>query len=190
MRLKRYIIEQDRDPAEVLKVLKKFCKPYLKEVGIKDLLFPMRGMAGVRADFKRHMTRKNRISRFIPKEMHKAFDDLNKKIFGWRVRSEGLFTGSADTADIFGVTYFVAPAGKYRYVLLEGKEDVNELYRLYDKLGGMPLDDAIGFYKVFLKRYDTKGLKQALKSGRSFECIFECDSYYTIGNRLYWDMIL
>ena len=137
MRLKQYITEATLNK-KFIDYLDKNCQPFLKEFGlnyaVKDEFicrgFKKRAVKG----FNIIKVRKNRKPRYVPIELHNFLDNLGKELFGWKVRSEGVFTGSQTVAarytqNIHGISIFI-PIGNYKYIY---KIKIGDIYSLYDK---------------------------------------------------------
>jgi hypothetical protein len=200
MRLQQYITESTELTPENWEELKsainKDCKPFIKEIkGANNLL--LRGVKpyDVPMVFKTKTVRKDRKPRLVDKELHKRIGKLSKKLFGWNIREEGIFTTiSFSVARHWGQPIIVFPIGKFKYVW---SDDVKDLYYGYDTYN--PIYDYFGdeikdhvvqsneevwknIIEPAVKGYHTTNLKQYLNSSINniSECIINCDKYYII----------
>ena len=175
------------------------CKKYIKETGgLKGFVY--RGFTdishstGVNDILLKHKVRKDRKPRFIPPSISDFISDWSKKKIGWDIRREGLFTGSKKTSQIFSEgsqpPRAVFPIGDFKYVIMTKGQDLKDLYGIYDDatFAYFPFDDEeynsetqkqlIGLLKQYKK---NKGMVRAvMNAGLSWECIINCDEYYTI----------
>ncbi|MFW6046287.1 MAG: hypothetical protein ACOCP4_00590 [Candidatus Woesearchaeota archaeon] len=114
-----YLNEQDieEEIERVKSTLRKRSVPFLKEF---DAPIYRGYKKGINDFMVRKTTRKDRKPRFIPKEIHEGLDDILKKLYGWKPRSNGVFTGDEHLAAKFGQgiskTYMFFPIGKYEYI--------------------------------------------------------------------------
>lgn len=182
MKFYKYINEQSEEEIERVKeTLKKRCMPFLKEFDAPIYRGYNKGISGL---MSRKVTRKDRVPRFIPKEVHEELDDLLESMYGWRPRSNGVFTADKRGAGNFGTRYAFFPVGKYQYIWTER---IIELYRLYDVLtfsnsGSVEFEDAKKELIEFIKSgiYHTSRLNKMVKNKRIYEAIFNCESYYLV----------
>jgi len=73
--------------------------------------------------------RKNRKPLDTPLDVHKEFDKIFKKHFGWQCRSEGLLvSGDKQVAGSYGRPFQIFPIGKFRFVW---SKQVHDLYGRY-----------------------------------------------------------
>jgi len=116
-------------------ILTKDCMPFLKELkksnSFKDKFF-YRGYRGkLQYDIEKRKSRIGRRPSDTPENVSKFVDKEFLKKFGWKVRSEGIFTtGSKGAASGYGVEIIFFPIGKYKYIWSE------EVTDLYNFLGG------------------------------------------------------
>jgi hypothetical protein len=200
MRLRQYITESTNLTPENWEKLKnainKDCKPFIKEIkGAKNLLLRGVNASDYPSFYKVKNVRKDRKPRMVDKELHKKLGELSKKLYGWNIREEGVFTTiSYDTAKHWGQPVIVFPIGKFKYVWLDDVEDLYHGYDTWDSLKDT-YTDAYKKYvddgneslweeyiKPSVERYMTTNLKQYLNSSiyNTSECIINCDKYYSI----------
>ena len=127
-------------------------------------------------------SRQDRRPRFIDKELHKILSKLSKKLFGWDIRTQGVFTGSVDKALNFGSPAVFIPLTNYKYVY--NATSVDEIYRIYDmyhlydaKTREVRLKD---LKEMYATDYKTKGLNKFVKMESPFEAIFKCKYYLLV----------
>jgi len=116
MRLIRHLNEdtwfEEKDKA--IAMIKEDCKPVLKEIKkAKKLIW--RGAKIQNSLITRRRTRMNRRPLNTEIEIHKILDQLFKKKFGWRARSQSITgTSNMDSALMFGDRpYLLFPIGEY-----------------------------------------------------------------------------
>ncbi len=212
MKFQKYL-KENTDFDALYDYIKKNCKPFLKEFGKKYLerKFIYRGMQIDTAGFVIKNVRKDRKPRVVDKESHKFLSEIGKKIFGWDIRKEGVFTGGLYTADNYGILNIFIPIGKYKYVYVK---DVQSIYGYYDSLGyafdasklwnhdrknaywldrpderkEVDKEDEkdIDHWKKkiedeYKNKYKTKGLSSIINT-LDYESIFKCDNYIAIKN--------
>ena len=141
-RLKQYILYEKRNVDFVWEALLKDCKPFLKELK-KSMSstgsFFYRGYNNFNGDiygFQKKKSRMNRRPRDTPLEVHRKIDNKFYDMFGWHVRSEGIFvTSGLKFAKSYGTSTMFFPIGKYKYVWSPKIED------LYDGFGSESLEN-------------------------------------------------
>jgi len=189
MKFYNYLNEKDYSDEhleEIKETLQKRCMPFLKEFDASIYRGYQKGLGN--RMIARKAARKDRIPRFIPIEVHKELDDLLESMYGWRPRSNGVFTADKTSAGHFGMgiqnTFMFFPAGKYQYIWTA---QISELYKYYDDLTkenpATPeyediKDNLINFIKSGI--YNTNRLKKIVKNDIPYEAIFNCESYYLV----------
>ena len=125
-RLKQYIIEgKEKD---IILKLKRDCKPFLDQLHDR---FLYRGTGKPVIDIRKYKPRKNRRPRDISILVHTIFDKLFKEKFGWKARSEGVFTtGDQVLASRYGKDTLFFPIGQFKYLWSPKVDD------LYAKIPG------------------------------------------------------
>ena len=187
-RLKQYInkksiIYDDKYTDSIFKLIRKDCKPYLKMIKpYKEVFY--RGTDQGNVPFLKRNTRTDRYPLTMNVNIHKILDKVFSKHFGWKVRSEGVFTsGDEEGAEGYGDVYLFFPIGKFDYVFSPGLDDLfmeirhivgEDNYRSKTKFDVIEqkLDDYIEEYYV-----QNKDLKYAFDCG---EVVFNCKSYYLV----------
>lgn len=128
MKLKQYLTEGK--PVEILDAdiepfLKKNCKPILnlyKSVNNKFLWRGIRGMGHVRTGILN--VRQNRQSMNTNADVHRILNKLTKEMFGWKMRSEGLFTTTSKFEAIrYNAPYMIFPIGNFKFLYHPGWYD-------------------------------------------------------------------
>jgi len=178
---------------EALKAdLDKKCKPYIKELkGAKSLL--IRGVAQPKVP--QFMTirsvRKDRNPRLIDTKLHMKLGKLSKELFGWNIRSEGLFTTKSEIdVRMWGKPVIIFPIGNFKYVW---KDDVTELYKQYDSWN--PFGDNENIFELDIepeiRGYHTDNLNKYLRMPAKItsECIINCNTYYSINMKWYQTLL-
>jgi len=202
MKLRKYLTE-DEDIYKVRLLLERDCKPFLKDFK-KSRIIVYRGYnreldSGIDPfDILKKKVRKNRKPRLVGDDLHKRLGKLSKKLFGWNVRAEGLFTTCSDElARRYGVTSAVFPIGKFECVWIN---DVSLLYKSYDHYAGSSnikntgkhflrgeLEEVIEeveevweeIKEIYENDYVKNQLLKALKK-EADEIIFKCNEYYLV----------
>jgi len=184
-------------------------RPFMNEFGDKyeNDAFIWRGHKSVFKNFTAKERRKDRNPRFVRHDLHIFLNKISRKLFGWDLRTEGIFAGHLLTAAVFGTPYIFVPLGKYRYVWADEKTK-DRVYRLYDQYsmihdvirqehvdlsdpkeqegwekGGLPYPTEIKeeLESLYKNNYKIGNLSNYLKgSGDEFEAIFDCDKYLLI----------
>jgi len=107
MRLQRYILNEimyGKDIDTLFNVIANKCKPFLKEFGDTYRTASMasnfiyRGMSSKSDTFTVEKALKNRRPRYVDDRLHSFMNDLGKNLFGWNIRTEGVFTGDYSKA--------------------------------------------------------------------------------------------
>jgi len=211
-RLQQYINEttlSDRAKGQLSDYIANNCKPFLKEFG-KDYIrnnFIYRGLKGQNIKtFRVLKPRTDRLPRFINKDLHTFINKMGKKLFGWNIRSDGVFTGDHMKANIYGQKTIFIPSGNYKYVWIKDTDDIYDLYDRYTyhtehlkniedftmKSGNTEIaksdtKDALTFLDnfkleikdIYSKDYKTSGLKPN-STKYNFEAIFKCKEYIVV----------
>lgn len=206
MRLVRHINEQppvekftDLQLAELLDVVQKECKPWIKEIGKFNITkIPNPVYRGVKQNIQVYSIKKgarssDRVPKYTQKEVFEIFDKAFADRFGWWVRSKGVFTASEGVAYSYGNTYIFFPMGRYRYVWSAKYQKVwHNLTHpatwdmMSDVQRELHLDDQEQEAEDAVRYYKDKGIRGAMANeGVAFEAIFECKKYLLINHRAY-----
>jgi hypothetical protein len=127
---------------DIISLLDKNCKPFLKEMKAgKNFLLRLSPKYAVKMDIIVSTIRKNRKPTDTPIHIHNEMDDMLKNKFGWKPRSEGLFTwiskrkGSKDKFWIHNLNRarLVFPVGAYKYVYSPTIRDVYNVYERFQE---------------------------------------------------------
>lgn len=165
------------------KMIEKNCGPYLVEVRkAKDFLW--RGVRKVeKDDFIKKSVKGNREPRFIEKDLHTWLDGKLKSMFGWKPRSEGVFTGGYVVARNYGNRVrMVFPIGKFKYIVM-GYKNLIKLYDEYDRYDNvLDKEDVRDKIEEIIKEYSSVGLHKYLNEDE-YECIVNCKEYYSVHER-------
>jgi hypothetical protein len=185
MRLSNYLTEDEQARQKMVDMIKRDCQPFL------NVMAPI---LGTDKGFVRRTSRNVPfITKLIPRTDRKptdtdletslAFDDAFMDKFGWKGRSEGVFTYPADLKTIkFNFNLFY-PIGEFKYIWSPKVRD------LYLSISGYsePEDEVNKFINTYigkdlLKVFETSG--QSVKN----EVMFKCKAYYLI-NMKYKDLL-
>ncbi len=122
MRLKTFIVKEGISDKlqriNIEKIVKK-CSQYFEEFGsaTQNGYFFWRGTYSCPNKICKIIPRKNRKPTDTNIQVHEMVDDLFYEKFGWKPRSEGVFTSpDINIADGYGKTYIFLPANGYKYV--------------------------------------------------------------------------
>jgi len=141
MRLNKYLTEAKYDDKYIaqkviMPMLIKDCKPFLREFlksqRTSGFRWFWRGTDKQITEIGQVKTRKNRKPKDTPQKTHELLDTMFFRKFGWKVRSEGVFTNpQPGTVMPYGAyAYVFIPIGKYRYVWSSTVEDLfSQMYR-------------------------------------------------------------
>lgn len=148
--------------------------------------------------------RLNRTPKDTPLDVHEYFDEEFKKKFGWKARSQGVFTSSSPEAfDTFGkYTYVFYPCNGYKYIWSSEVTDMTEyldrmelIYAPHQKW----IENSLWYDKEYREKITKKMMnsytdKNLTKSSwSSTEVMFYCpNGYYMVDGdffREYYDDI-
>lgn len=204
MRLQTYINEalSEFGARKLKDYIDKNCQPFLKEFGVRyaHMTFIYRGLKT--KNVKTYMKLKvhtDRKPRLVDPELHTYLNKIGKEIFGWNIRTEGVFTGGGAVAKSYGEVGIFIPIGKYKYVYVK---DAYKIYGLYDQFDYLNdknepyyeaekgkansiLDD---IYDVYKNDYKTSGLVNDMNNNQ-FEAIFKCKDYIMINSTHAVDLV-
>jgi len=173
MRFKQYINESKEVPWEDIK---RSCKPYLKEVyKAKNMLY--RYIWKMDEFWIRKKVRTNRKPKDTPKVYHEFVDDMLKKRFGWKPRSEGLFVWGKAHGRNLGLGSIVFPIGKFKFVW---NPEVLDLFNTIniDVVRGVSEEEIRRTLINLIPGYTNEGFMSALKQHN--EIIIGCKEYYAV----------
>ena len=192
----------ERTKGQLKDYIEKNCQPFLKEFGVRyaHMFFIYRGMKTRNPkQFAIIKPRTDRKPRLIDIELHKYLNKIGKELFGWNVRTEGVFTGSGQVAKQYGDVNIFIPCGKYKYIYNPKVWKIYGLYDHYDYLNDKDapyysdekdkrrilLNDIYGLYK---KDYKASGLVNDLNRDQ-FEAIFKCKEYLLINTDYVMELV-
>lgn len=176
-RLNKYIKEEVKDQNwyldKFVPLIQKDCKEFLKEIrGAKGMLSRIEGAKG--EPILKRTVRSDRRPLDSKLERHEWFDDYFLKKFGWRARSNVLFTWGRRFNIISLHDWLVFPVDKYKIVW---NDDIVDLYDM-----GFSKDDWIGV----AQNYTDKHLKKAVTS--EVEVMLNAKEVYMVRGYLIWDI--
>ncbi len=184
MKFETYV--NSKQAQEIINIINTQAKPFLKEFSnpLKQGKFIYRGLTF--SNFpgaKQYMikkTRKNRKPRYIRQDVHEYLSKISKELFGWDIRTKGVFTASKFLAEGYGNLSVFIPLGKYKYVYSTGFMLAYEYYIDKEKNTEFTDQDKQELYDIFYKYYHTSKLQKKLLLGSSFEAIFQCKNHLLI----------
>lgn len=166
-------------PEDIAKTLRKDCSPCLRDVDYKryPLYRGIKAKHATRQDPLKLITpRKDRAPKDIPIEIHKILDKIFKELYGWKVRSEGIFcTGEISTAEEYGVPNVIFPIGKYKFLY-----SINDnLWDIYDYLRSEIgiIEGFPGGHNYYIDNYPKEVLKEKWEKVRE-----DIKKYYSSDN--------
>jgi len=209
MRIKDYLLEKswgaettpakveihDEDIESIQKIidtLKSKCSKYYNEVKKNGHVF-FRGTYKV--DWREPITaitpRTDRRPKDTSKVLHNLIDDMLEKKFGWRPRSEGVFTTShRGMVTSYGNQFSVWPIGDFKFVWSDETRDLFNWLRHTLKLSDSDMKNPT---KVLKSTQDSKNMDKIKKLINSFqdinmtsawksgnEVVFKCKQYYLV----------
>ena len=122
-----YTEDQLFDAKEVSKLIKSKCKEFIRD-SEGNILW--RGYKSSAGSWYTGNVRGDRQPKDTPYEIHEALDEEFEDQFGWRCRSESIFTtGNKGMAQGYGPAYSVWPEDGYKFVW---SEDISDLYQELD----------------------------------------------------------
>ena len=211
MRLKGYLTEGK----DVTGMLIRDCKPFIKATSTfftRSYTNDSDPLKLGALDIVKVKPRTNRIPKDTPLYLHKILDNWFKQKFGWKARSEGVFT-TPGNSDFYGeaVNLFF-PIGPFKFIT---STSVRDLYNTLDniltrmdseeknritkrsswsdlkdltKKDHYPLLDKL--FRDFITKYgksyigkDLKGSSMKWEDSES-EFVFKCKEYYLIGENV------
>jgi hypothetical protein len=137
--------------------------------------------------------RKDRYPRDTPDLWHNLLDEEFKRKFGWRVRSEGIFTNTnLESTRFFGYGMIFIPIGKYKYVYSPyiSDFDYNDLednycgyYEVIDYDDKDTYEEGLKVVKEFINnnKYTNKNIDKIIPN-KKIEVIFKCNKFILIPN--------
>jgi hypothetical protein len=147
MKFYSYLNEDDDiSSSHIKELLEKDCKPILKLINDKRIYFVREtDRFSSHSTIQKVQVRTDRKPTDTPLELHKIIDNEFKRLFGWKVRSEGVFCWSRKLSRIDTSTdspsdrACVFPIGNFKIVFayvdfFEGRDLFNYMARLYDRM--------------------------------------------------------
>jgi len=184
MRFKQYLNEKELSKEEILALIEKGCKPFLRDwrkLKIDKFLLSGRDDNDF---FAKKQVRKDRKPMDTPLHSHKLMDDWFHEKFGVRSRSNAVFCSfNKEIASFYGYAFLIFPIGNYKAV---SSKTIGDLYSLI-------YADASAIRK---KKYSEEELQQeiikAMGKGQytnklSYhmnEIMVTCKEYYMVGYSL------
>jgi hypothetical protein len=207
MLLQELAANDTKDPEDILKILRRDCKPFLS-AGLSHPFYRglPRAFAGkqnpivtLEYDLKEvHLIKMTRQHDRKPTgtnpAVHELFDTLFNSKFGWKARSSGVFaTADWAQADGYGVPFAFFPIGNFHSLW---SAEVYDLFAALPRgletmiVHGSSKEKVEG--KIRLRHYfDTLDYQaDNLKGtdGVNREVMFDCDSYYLVEAHGKWDV--
>ena len=194
MRLKQFITEELNigDPQDIIDILRKDCSDYIKYKPNNAYIY--RGARLPRNTLiEKKIPRTNRKPKDTPEEVHEYLNKEFKKVFGWNVRSEGVFcTSNYEETYNYGNPYSMFPSNGFK-VIYSGV--VNDLLLYLENIAHVIIQSN-GFsstwharenweekiksinIKELYKQGGPKDIDKALYTGN--EMVIKCKFYYLV----------
>ena len=142
-----------------------------------------RGIGKKIHEFEVFKTRKDRLPRDTPIEIHNRLDNAFNKKFGWKVRSEGVFVaGDYAEAKYYGYPHIFIPLTPFEYV---SSNKIKDLYAHLETEGY--IDDKIATDNYLTDEEINKIVNTYKKNDdiyniviNNIEVIFKCNQYILI----------
>jgi len=172
---------------DMMTMLRKDCKPFLKENKGGELLW-RGGYTIFDGTYTIHTARKDRKPVDTTISVHNYIDKLFKAYHGWKARSEGVFaTPSYKSTIRFGDPAIFFPIGRFQYLWEPQIKDLTttlcKIFHLcgVDHENERTLKDPNVQKKLsnIIKSYNNKRLKVAA-SDFDNEIMFQCKKYYMV----------
>lgn len=198
MRLQTYINESMPTEGETIEgcvdYLLKNCQPFFKEFGNKYRFW--RGtMRAPNYVYNTQTSRTERLPKDTDPEIHKFLDDYFKKKYGWKWRSEGVFTSADQNVAGYGEKCLFFPMGNYRYLYHPKVSDTNDIITSMDNIDVYQRDakeedpNGYNFADImfeYLDDYKQDGITAYLKTGgrgTPIEVIWKVEKYVLVRTR-------
>lgn len=183
MKLKRFLNEKDRLPVEeVVKILKKDCKPFLREIKPAKA-FMWRGLGISITDIKKMVVRRGRLATDMPHWLHKLLDEVFEDNFGWKARSNSAFAvGFKVASEKYGRKYLFFPIGKYEYIWAPEIEDLYEylnIKKFREEIRPKEINEE-WIEENIISEYIESNLVDVIKKQLYNEVMFNCKKYYLV----------
>ena len=180
MKFLNYLTEDETAKKAMVDMIKRDCRPFLET--IRPIIGTgkcfVRRIRGSVPFIVKKAARTDRKPLDTDIETHMAFDAAFKDKFGWKARSEGVFTFPAEHyLNAYHGQNIFYPIGEFKFIY---SPKVSDLYvALLD-------DDPEENVKEFLSSYTNKNLLRAFKSKKDknlhCEVMFKCAHYYVVNN--------
>jgi len=167
-------ISEESSHEDVIAFIKANCKFILAEIrktpaSLKDYNFLYRG---IKKSFNKDdsfigdrnyfigTVRKDRRPKDLSIDLHVLFDNAFEEVFGWKARSQGLFTsGHKSDTSSYGRPYVVFPIGQFNFIY---SKEITDLYT--------DLDNSLRNYNIITKyNLKIKNKKKLIKMWDSYD---------------------
>ena len=182
MRFEQYLTEEEQDFDYIFGLIKKDCKPFIKQIKKAGLLY--RGTKKYNPGIIKVIPRKDRMPMSIHPKVQVILDDLFKKKFGWKPRSSAVYAvGDFSVASQYsgfesGGVYSMWPMGNFKFLWSPNISDLFE--EIYDTSQDWVRWFTSGHDHLaeFVDTYTDKNLVKAIRSDH--EIMISCKSYYMV----------
>jgi len=187
MKSKEFIIEDYgtlKEQQAWVNLIKRDCKPYLKDIKRIDNYRLYRGMKHIQDAFSKRKIRLNdRTPTDTPQIIHDAINNYFNDAFGAPFRNAMFCSGDYGEIQEYGEGYVIFPIGNYEFVWSPNIED---LYKIWDEYQPEFPDDVDAYKRMaadFVEReivdkYTNRHMTKAIESGN--EVMVRCNEYYAV----------
>ena len=186
MRLKQHILTESLTfkkgniPESTFALIKKDCKPFLKDAKHTNGTFLFRGL-GIYTDFFTKKPRKDRKPLDSNPKWHDALDMALKNKFGTKIRSEGVFC-KIMTPTGYGIDYIILPKGPYYCVW---NPAISDAYFQEPSIGrDTTVEELMDYANNAAKGYIKGSLRDVVKSlypqSKNYEIALICKEYHAL----------
>ena len=189
---------------ECADLIVKECKPFLKEFGKAPIWRGTKRAPHYDDVYGIQTARTDRRPKDTDQDVSDFMDTYFKKKYGWKWRSEGVFTSTYTNVDSYGERCLFFPVGNYKYLFHPEIADTNditttmdniELYQSKDKLDKTkPYDkDGMKFAEYmfhYLDNYHDSGLGRMIQGNnhKILEVVWKVDKFILV-NHFHTDRI-
>lgn len=184
----------EKDMEEIWEILSSDCKEivdfYKRSPVVNDFQALFRGTTKGFGDqdalSDKIKPRKNRRPKDTPMDVHTALDSAFEDEFGWKPRSQGIFSfGKSSDAGFYGQPFVVFPSDGFKFLW---SREVPDLYIHLKSKGIMTEFPGIDReLQRIVATYTDEDLNRAIDSGH--EIMIGCKYYYMV-NMYAWELLL
>jgi len=177
MKFNNYLNE---DYSKEVEIIKNNCKPYLKFLKDSEWQYIFTRFDSVSGGkFELKTARKDRAPVDTPPKIHKMFDNLFYDRFGWKPRTEGVFTWCRELLDVSLEGNLFFPIGNFDFIWSPKVTDLYMAWRRFHDVRGERTPEATEKWaRETIDTYKTMAEFDSSLKAYGKEFIFKCDKYY------------